>query len=190
MLAKRDTLSPSAILDHSKAVTSKLLALDEIVQAQNIFVYVSFRSEVSTLDLIDRLLAAGKTVSVPVTKVATKRLDPVRITNRIEDLRPGYCSIPEPHPSLCKTQAVEMETIDTILLPGSVFDLRGGRLGYGGGYYDRFVEKIPEAIRIGLCFALQLIELAPLQPHDQLLDLIVTEKEVLHAKRGQDGASG
>lgn len=182
-LAARDKLSSEEVEQKSLAVQEKLLKLKEIKDRQAIFVYVSFRSEVATLNLIDALIDMGKTVIVPITRVQEKRLDAIHITNRLSDLEPGYCNIPEPKELLCKTRAVPPEKIETILLPGSVFDERGGRFGYGGGYYDRFLAKVPTAARIGLAYDLQIVEKAPLQEHDEILDMVVTESRVISSGR-------
>lgn len=182
-LAARNRLSRRDITAKSQAIQNRLLELDEIRFRQSIFVYVSFRSEVATLTLIDALIKLGKTVTVPITRVDEKRLDAIRITDRAEDLEPGYCDIPEPRKELCDIRQASPEDIDTILLPGSVFDERGGRFGYGGGYYDRFLAAAPAASRIGLAFDLQIVPLAPLQDHDEPLDLVVTETRVIYGRR-------
>ena len=70
-----------------------------------------------------------------------------------------------------------------IVLPGSVFDERGGRFGYGGGYYDRFVSANPNALRVGFAFDLQIVPKAPLQAHDELLDLVITESRIISGNR-------
>lgn len=183
ILTERNRLTLKEIETKSLAIQEKLLALEELRDRQAIFVYVSFRSEVATLNLIDVLIDMGKTVIVPITRIREKRLDAIHITNRLTDLEPGYCDIPEPREELCISRAIAPEEIETILLPGSVFDMRGGRFGYGGGYYDRFLDKVPTATRIGLAFDLQIIEKAPLQEHDELLDLVVTESRVIRNKR-------
>jgi 5-formyltetrahydrofolate cyclo-ligase len=183
ILAERNRLTQKEIETKSHAIQHRLLALEQIRDRQSIFVYVSFRSEVATLTLIDALIDMGKTVIVPITRVQEKRLDAIHITNRATDLEPGYCDIPEPKEELCKTREFAPETIETILLPGSVFDERGGRFGYGGGYYDRFLAKVPTAARIGLAFDLQIVEKAPLQEHDEILDLVVTESRVIRSGR-------
>ncbi len=183
ILAARNKLSRAEIESKSTAIQQRLLALEQIKNHQSIFVYVSFRSEVATLTLIDTLIAMGKTVVVPITRVQEKRLDAIHITNRLKDLIPGYCNIPEPTEELCRTGEVAPEQIETILLPGSVFDKRGGRFGYGGGYYDRFLAKVPTATRIGLAFDLQIIDKAPLQEHDEILDMVVTESRVIRSGR-------
>jgi 5-formyltetrahydrofolate cyclo-ligase len=183
ILAERNRLTHDEITVKSMAIQHRLLGLEQLRDRRVIFVYVSFRSEVATLTLIDTLVEMGKTVVVPITRVREKRLDAIHITNRSTDLEPGYCDIPEPREHLRQTRAVAPEEIETILLPGSVFDERGGRFGYGGGYYDRFLAKVPAAARIGLAFDLQIVEKAPLQDHDELLDLVVTESRIIHGGR-------
>jgi len=183
ILAARNRQTQAEIETKSRAIQNNLLALEQIKNHQYIFVYVSFRSEVATLMLIDALIKKGKTVIVPITRVQEKRLDAIHINNRATDLIPGYCDIPEPTEELCKTSEIAPEEIETILLPGSVFDKRGGRFGYGGGYYDRFLAKVPTANRIGLAFDLQIIDKAPLQEHDEILDLVVTESRVIRSGR-------
>jgi 5-formyltetrahydrofolate cyclo-ligase len=183
ILAERNRLTHDEITVKSMAIQHRLLGLEQLRDRRVIFVYVSFRSEVATLTLIDTLVEMGKTVVVPITRVREKRLDAIHITNRSTDLEPGYCDIPEPREHLRQTRAVVTEEIETILLPGSVFDERGGRFGYGGGYYDRFLAKVPAAARIGLAFDLQIVEKAPLQDHDELLDLVVTESRIIHGGR-------
>lgn len=183
ILAARNQLTLKEIAEKSAAIRQTLLGLDQVSNCRSIFVYVSFRSEVATFDLIEKLIGMGKTVTVPITRVQEKRLDAIRITNPTADLVPGYCAIPEPKEELWRSRLVDPGEIETILLPGSVFDERGGRFGYGGGYYDRFLAHIPAAVRIGLAFDLQIVDKAPLSDHDQLLDLVVTETRVISGKR-------
>lgn len=183
ILAKRNRLSSEEIRKRSASIQKRLLSLEQIQKAHNIFAYVSFRSEVETLQLIDLLLEMGKSVTVPITRVKDKRLDAIKITDRALDLEPGYCNIPEPTQTLCRNAMADPESIEIILLPGSVFDKRGGRFGYGGGFYDRFVSQIPQACRIGLAFDLQIITKAQLQAHDELLDYVVTESGTIVGNR-------
>jgi 5-formyltetrahydrofolate cyclo-ligase len=182
-LKKRDALSTEKIEKDSKAICERICNLPEIKRYETIFAYVSFRSEVSTFKLIEALIASGKTVTVPITHVKAKRLDAIKISNVTSDLEPGYCGIPEPTKKLCETCIIDPSEINAILLPGSVFDKRGGRFGYGGGFYDRFVSKIPNGVRIGLAFDLQVVEQIPLQPHDELLDFVITETDCFKGKR-------
>ena len=183
ILTARGRLTADVIRKKSSSIQSRILNLEEIINCNTIFVYVSFRSEVETLDLIQSFLNLGKIVTVPITRVMEKRLDAIRISDPATDLVPGYCDIPEPEEKLCLKQKVDPADIDVILLPGSVFDERGGRFGYGGGYYDRFVSAIPRALRVGLAFDLQIVEKAPLQDHDEILDLVITETRIIRGER-------
>ncbi|BCL61085.1 5-formyltetrahydrofolate cyclo-ligase [Desulfomarina profundi] len=183
ILTTRNNLPREELLQKSDTIRQTVLNNKMIMSKNTFFVYVSFRSEVATFDLINDLLKAGKNVTVPITRTETKRLDAIRIKNLEEDLVPGYCDIPEPPESLCRTNKVDPSEIEVIILPGSVFDERGGRFGYGGGFYDRFVSAIPKSLRVGLAFELQIVERAPLQPHDELLDLIITEKRIIAGRK-------
>lgn len=180
ILAARNSLSAAEREFKSGKILSTLLSLDEITSVDTVFVYINFRSEVHTKRLITTLLRLGKRIVVPVTLVPERRLLAVAINDLDQDCVPGFCSIPEPRPELWENQQVAGRDIEAILLPGSVFDERCGRWGYGGGYYDRFLtNEAPLATRIGLAFDLQIVRLLSLRPHDQLLDMIVTEKRVL-----------
>jgi 5-formyltetrahydrofolate cyclo-ligase len=180
-LAARDGLSAAERQQKSRAITERILALPEFNAARSVFAYVSFRSEAETLDLIAHCLKKGVTVSVPLTLVQEHRLLPYAITDPAQDLVPGYYSIPEPLQTL---PLVDPGTIEVVVMPGSVFDARGGRLGYGGGFYDRFLQgAAPQALRIGLAFDLQVVAAVPLESHDQPLDYLITETRTIHLER-------
>jgi len=178
-LALRDALTDDEQKHKSDSIINKILDFNEIKSAKNIFIYVHFRSEVRTVELIDKLMKMNKRISVPITRLQEKRMDAVHITDVSKDLVPGYCDIPEPHPDILHKNITEPQNIDVVIIPGSVFDERGGRMGYGGGYYDRFLERIPYATRIGLAYEVQIVNEIPLQPHDELLDYTVTEERII-----------
>jgi 5-formyltetrahydrofolate cyclo-ligase len=146
--------------------------------------YMHFRSEVQTAGLLAQWLAQGKTVCVPRVLRSESLLLPVRISDPDRDLLPGYCGIPEPAPSLPASSVLPPATIDAVIVPGSVFDPKGGRLGYGGGYYDRFLSRdAPQALRIALAFDLQVVERVPTEAHDQPVDIVVTEHNLYPCRR-------
>jgi len=181
ILAARNSLPPEERQRKSRTIAERLLALPEFAGARSIFAYVSFRSEVETLDLIARCLKKGAVVSVPLTLPAEYRLLAHAITDPSRDLVPGYCGIPEPLPTL---PLMDPASIEVVVVPGSVFDVHGGRLGYGGGYYDRFLQSAaPQALRIGLAFDLQVVAAVPLESHDQQLDYLITETRTIHLER-------
>jgi len=154
------------------------LSLSEVRQWSTLFIYVNFRSEVETVELITHCLGQGKRVAVPLVEASTHSMLPLFIKDPGNDLVPGYYGIPEPDPKMCSL--AEAERIDVAVIPGSVFDINGGRLGYGGGYYDRFLlNDAPQAKRIGFAFELQVVEQVPMLAHDQPLDILVTEKRIV-----------
>ncbi len=165
----------------SLEIARRLERIDDFSRADTIFLYAGFRSEVATDFLMRSCLASGKRVAVPLNVVKEKKLIPCEVVDPDKDLRPGYCSIPEPDPAGFKF--VGPETIDVVILPGSVFDEKGGRLGYGGGYYDRFLLTSPRAMKIGIAFEMQVVKELPLMPHDQKIDMLVTENRVMSFAR-------
>lgn len=182
-LAARDGMDEVLLHKKSKIIEDKLFDITKFNGATTFFVYVNFRSEVVTMGIIERLLKKKKNVTVPITHLKEQRIDAIHITHPEKELVPGYCNILEPKEDIWISQKVEPQQIDVILLPGSVFDKQGGRFGYGGGFYDRFLASTPKSLRIGLCFELQLVDKVPLQEHDELLDLVITEKQIIEGTR-------
>lgn len=183
-LARRDNLSPAERSRCSRLITRALIAHPAFVTGATCCLYCSFRSEVATRRLLHHCLEAGMTVGVPLTLPATSRLRMVRITDPDRDLVPGYLGIAEPRPELVERAALPSGAIELAIVPGVAFDRSGQRLGYGGGFYDRFLAlEAPQALRIGLGFSVQLVERLPVLPHDMGLDLLFMENEVLTFRR-------
>ena len=181
ILGARDSLNAEDRQAKSVSVMHNFWRLPGIAQWTTLFVYVNFRSEVETLELIIKSLERGMRVAVPLVDAAAVRMIPLLIKDPAHDLVPGYYNIPEPDPERCAR--VEPAAIDAAVIPGSVFDIHGGRLGYGGGYYDRFlVNDAPQAKRIGLAFELQVVDKVPVEDHDQPLDILITEKRIVNIR--------
>lgn len=176
VLARRQQLSREDLIAKSERIVANFFQLAEFKAARTLMFYASFKSEVQTTGAIKRCLQAGKRVALPLTVAPEKMLRPYLIKDPERELQPGYCAIPEPDPKC--TELIDPGTLDLVVIPGSVFDLRGGRLGYGGGFYDRFLaDQAPAACRVALAFALQVVgDELPLQPHDQSIDCLVTEE--------------
>jgi 5-formyltetrahydrofolate cyclo-ligase len=178
ILSKRDSLSFSTLSYLSKKITDNLRGLKEYQTSRMSFIYVSFRSEVDTHQLIRERLNNGLQVAVPKTDVTNRRLETYLLKDWGKDLRPGAYGILEP--DIKVTSLISPSQIDLLVVPGSVFDRQCGRYGYGGGYFDRFLSvEAPQALRIGLAFSLQLLPKIPLKTHDQRMDIIITESEIL-----------
>lgn len=129
--------------------------------------------------MMERSQRVGKRIALPRVEQDSGDLLAFEIFDLSRDLSPGYRGIPEPQEK--GGQPVKVEELGFIIVPGLVFDHRGYRLGYGKGYYDRFLSrlsgrKIPSA---GLAFDFQVVEELPVSPRDFPLDLIITEKRII-----------
>ncbi len=178
MIAQRNNLKPEEITKKSKIIGEKLFALPEIKKAKTILFFVSFRNEVETRPLIEKSISLGKRVILPRINKEKKELDLYAINN-LEELIPGTWNIPEPDPR--KTNIVTLKEIDTVIVPGVVFDENGNRIGYGGGYYDRLLSKIFQTHKtfIGLCFDFQIKKSIPQEANDVRINFLLTEKRSL-----------
>ena len=182
ILGARDGLSDKVRQAKSISVMQNFWTLLGMQQWSTLFIYVNFRSEVETLELIKKCINRDIRVAVPLVEASAVRMIPLLIKDPEQDLVPGYYNIPEPDPK--KSLRLEPGEIDAAIIPGSVFDIHGGRLGYGGGYYDRFLlNDAPQAKRIGLAFELQVVDNVPLEPHDQPLDILITEERIVNITR-------
>ena len=179
-LRRRELLSEEECIRKSRLVIERLKEQSEFKNAKTILCYVSFRREVHTHELIQELLEEGKKrICVPLSNFPKKLIFPREITNFETDLEEGNFGILEPKANARK---IPLEEIDLVLAPGVAFDTCGNRLGYGGGFYDRFLNQIPKTPAIALAFELQMIEQTHCEAHDCLVDKIITEKRVIRCK--------
>lgn len=178
ILYERDRLSKEKIEEKSKEIKEKLFSLKEILDAKNIFIYINFGSEVITKEIINKLFTLGKRVLVPITLLKEKKLLISEIKNLDQELEVNTFGILEPKDKYRKI--VSPEEINLIIIPGIVFDKEGYRIGYGGGFYDRFLLEIRKNITcIGLAFELQVIESFPHDINDVPMHIIITEERII-----------
>ena len=176
-LSGRDGLDSDSRQEKDRLIASKLLGLAEYQQAETVLFYVSFRSEVGTVPLIEHALKQGKQVAVPKVFHEIRRLGLYRITST-DELVAGYHGIYEP--PAAADREVDTGSIDIIAIPGVAFDASGCRVGYGGGYYDRLLKTVPSrTMRVALAYKTQIMERVPVEPHDQRVSKIVTENGVI-----------
>ena len=134
----------------------KLFSLNEFKKAKCVMFYVSKHYEVDTHAMIDESIDMGKKVVVPITSKEEKTLKPSELRDREKELIKGHYGIHQPHEK--HVRPVSLEEVDLMVVPGLAFDKSGHRLGHGGGYYDRFLEKAPPAIfTVGLAFDFQVV---------------------------------
>ncbi|HVM46010.1 MAG TPA: 5-formyltetrahydrofolate cyclo-ligase [Candidatus Thermoplasmatota archaeon] len=175
--AARRALPPETRAALSARIREHALALPELGRARAVGCYVSVRSEVDTRDLLRALFARGVVLAVPVTlgdQLVFARL------NHPWALAPGPHDIPEPRQPW---EEVRGDDLDVIIVPGLRLGRDGSRLGNGGGHFDRFLAAHPKALRVALAFGVQLADSVATDPHDQAMDVIVSEEGRLRLGR-------
>lgn len=170
---KRRLQEREALLADSQDIGVRLLELPELQKADTVFCYVSYGGEVETHRLIKTLLAQGKTVLVPRCK-AEGKMDCVPI-RALDDLRPGMKGILEPTDEV---PGISPDLVDFAIVPAVACGEDGSRLGQGGGYYDRFLQKVSCAFA-AICQEPFLLPTIPCEPHDHKMKIIVTPRRVL-----------
>ncbi|MBI5666179.1 MAG: 5-formyltetrahydrofolate cyclo-ligase [Nitrospirae bacterium] len=203
LLRKRDSIPPQLKVQKEAAIEKRLFALEEFRQAKRLLAYVSFRSEVDTTRFLQDVINSGKKLVLPVVDSRHKalRLYEIKETSELEY---GYMGILEP--GVREDREVALSDIDLVIIPGAGFDLKGNRLGYGGGYYDKLLSGIentgirdqglgiskekltpnpqpPTPFLVALAFEEQIIEEIPSEPHDIKMDMIITDTRLIRCAK-------
>ena len=175
LLELRRALGEEARAEKSQYIQNRFLALPEFRQAGQVMFFLNFNSEVATTELVEKALALGKKVALPRCTPGRVLL-PLEVRDIEADTEAGTLGIREPKAGLFQ---IEPSALDLIVVPGVGFDRNGNRLGFGGGYYDRFLKKLrPSTPRVALAFACQVSEELPVEEFDERITLLVTEYEV------------
>ena len=165
----RNGLRTDAMAAWSREIRDHLLAWPPLASAHDVLGYSALRREPQTAELLAGLAARGQGVWLPVVIADILEVAAVEGGARMGP-----------------------ERLDAVLVPGMAFDRAGHRLGRGGGHYDRFLGRLrPDCLRIGVCFGGQVLDSIPLDPWDEAMDVIVTERGIVEgAGRGGPGPDG
>lgn len=159
-------------IKNNKIIAEKLLSLAEFKKAKGVMFYISKGDEVNTHMAIKEAIKLGKDVAAP--KIINKKIIPFKIYS-FADLSIGKFSILEP----LKNKKIKKSRIDLFVIPGIAFDIFCNRVGYGYGYWDKFLNDVDKKSIIGLAFDIQIVKKISTEPHDITISKIITEKRII-----------
>lgn len=163
--------------EKSKQIAEHILQSSLYQEARFVFSFIPFGDEVNIRPVLEHAVQTGKKLAIPKTVSSSRELVLYQFETW-EQLIPGVFGIMEPDPG--RSTVVNPIDIDLILMPGVAFDRHGGRLGYGGGFYDRFLAGLPQSPPlIAPCFTEQVIERVPTEDHDIQVDMLITDQEIM-----------
>ena len=174
ILKIRNNMSKEDVEKNSRAITDRITSLDIYKQSKVVFIYMDFKNEVMTSNLIRHMLSEKKRVVIPYTDTINTVLIPSEIT-READLKLNPFGYYEPK----NISPVNIEEIELVIVPGVVFDKNLNRIGFGKGYYDKILNKLkPSAKKLAVAHEFQVLEIIPAEEHDVKMDMIITEKNI------------
>lgn len=169
---RRSLLTKEKKENLDKLIFKKVVNSKEYKEAEFIFIFVSYDSEIDTHKIIKQAIVDGKKLCVPKVISLEEGMIVVQIKS-FEDLEAGAYGILEPKDNTLK---IDESLIDVSYLPGLAFDRKGGRIGYGGGFYDRFLRKTRKnSKKIALGYSFQILEEVPMSSDDEFIDGIITD---------------
>lgn len=168
---RKKHLTKEQIKKRSEQILGAILQLPEYKKATHIYAYVSYNEEVSTFAFLESVLRSGKTLCVPKVYGEIMKF---HIITSLEDLKPGAYGILEPCNDL-----IDEKNSGFMLLPGLAFDRAGHRLGYGGGFYDKYLSEHKDFIKVAAAYDFQVVSKVNYESQDIPVDVVVTEDEVI-----------
>ncbi len=179
ILEKRKSQDPQVSAAQSRSITGTLIGRKEFQTANRILIYLSKDGEVGTDHLLGRAFELGKRVCVPVVDRGNDEIRISELPGPEIDFLLGAFGVREPAEG--NLNFVTPDKIDLVVVPGLAFDRRGGRIGYGKGYYDRLLSRLSSQVpRIALAFEFQVLDTVPQDVNDIQVDTIITEKNTMN----------
>ena len=169
-------LAPEYRAKSARSIAHRLLAMPEYQEAQTVFCFVGTDREIDTRPILEDILAAGKTLCVPLC-TEPGRMESRQITD-LNQLVPGRYGLLEP---TADTPVIPVDAIDFAVLPCVTCNYLGQRLGHGGGYYDRYLQQITGTQAV-LCRTALMCDEIPMEAHDRTIDFVICEAGVLNTK--------
>lgn len=174
-IEKRNSISYDEIICCSNIIMKKIFESEFYKIADNVFVYVNIKNEIITTDFINKSLESGKKVAVPVMKKEKGKMDFIEI-NDLNNLIPKKYGILEPE--FNKNKIIKSNEKTLVIVPLLAFNAEKYRIGYGGGFYDRFMAENVALKFIGVAMEWQYTNNLPIDEYDMKLDMVFTEKNI------------
>jgi 5-formyltetrahydrofolate cyclo-ligase len=172
--------------EKSRKACQNLVSTTQFQSASAIMMFLSLPHEVDTSEAILHTWQLGKTVVVPKISWQQRHMIPVQITSLETGLSTGANGLRNPTTGV----PIPFDNIDLVVTPGLGFDKKGNRLGRGGSYYDRFLtNKKLTAPRCGFAFTEQVIDSIPATQHDEQVDFLVTDEEIIYFKESREAGT-
>lgn len=173
ILKHRDALLKEEVNTLSLSIWDRLLTVDAFINARQILIYMDYRNEVSTLPIIKYALSKNIPIAAPVVKGSYMDF---YYFNSLEDFQPGTWGILEP--ATCNPYNEE-DNSTVVIMPGSAYDLKCNRIGYGGGYYDKYLAAHPNIYRIAIGYDFQIVDYIPVEDTDIKPHMLVTDRRII-----------
>jgi len=172
-------LSDKEIATKTKQIEDRLFDFANFLEAKIVLLYVNNKTEVKSSNIIKKCFDFNKIVILPAFDIKKYKMELMKVDDLDNDLIAGQRGILEPDINRCKN--VPVDCIDLAIIPGVAFDEKGGRIGSGEGYYDRFIPKLSITTRkVALALECQIIRQVPVESHDKYVDIIITEERVIY----------
>lgn len=180
ILNKRNNLKLKEKSLKDESIFKTLIENDLYKTSKNIFIFINYGSEVETKKIINKAIQDGKKIYVPKTIKESKEMRAIEIKS-LENLKEDKFGILEPENF---EGEINKNELDLIIVPGAAFDRRGNRIGYGGGYYDRYFSDLEINIKkVALSYELQLVKNIVSEKYDIKVDFIITENEIINTNK-------
>ena len=164
--AMKKAMTPAEIDAASRRLGELFFQTKQYQEARTIYFYLPYNQEVRTVPMLEQALKDGKKVAVP--KCYGDEMKFIYLDD-LSQVAPGYCNIPEP----IADEPVAEDDTALVLMPGLAFTKNGDRMGYGGGYYDKFLAKEPNHPTVALCYSFQMVESLPTAEYDIPVDCVL-----------------
>jgi 5-formyltetrahydrofolate cyclo-ligase len=174
-----ENLSDKEIANKFKQIEDNLFEFANFLEAKIVLLYVNNKTEVKSVNIIKRCFDINKIVILPAFDIKKHKMKLMKVDDPDNDLKTGPRGILEPDINHCKI--VPVDCIDLAIIPGVAFDEKGGRIGTGEGYYDRFIPKLSATTRkVALALECQIIQQVPVESHDKHVDIIITDERIIY----------